>query len=282
LIGGLTRSTVPAYACCDYWAFDRAAGENADSDKHRSRDERAGDLAEELLEAGFTALKVRTFGAARSWRSGVMVSADGVARSVRSLELIRERVGESIDIAVDCGRGFSLTAALRVARSVEPYDLLWLEDPMEVDSASDLGVLARSTTVPLCLSEMVSSRFAFRDLLDAGACGYVMIDIGWCGGLTEALKIAHLASSYHIPITTHDTGPVNLACGVHLGASQPHYSLQELVRDTFTELYPSLVEGLPTLEEGSLQPSSAPGHGVRLRPGARERPDARTQVSSHG
>ena len=73
------------------------------------------------------------------------------------------------------------------------------------------SAMRRSRPAPICASETLGSRWAFRDLLETGAAGIVMLDIAWCGGLSEARKIAAMAEAWHLPVAPHDcTGPVVL------------------------------------------------------------------------
>ena len=107
-----------------------------------------------------------------------------------------------------------------------------------------------------------------------------MLDIGWCGGLSEAKKIATMAESYELPIAPHDcTGPVVLAAGVHLSAASPNTLVQEVVRAFYHGWYQELAIDLPPLQGGYIRPLDKPGLGVRLRPGLADRPDAHVRVS---
>lgn len=102
-----------------------------------------------------------------------------------------------------------------------------------------------------------------------------MLDLGWCGGLTEGRKIAALAESYNIPIAPHDcTGPVLLWAGLHLGLNSPAGLFQEVVRANLATWYQDIVETLPVIENGHAKLPTAPGIGAVLRPEVKLRKDA--------
>ena len=129
-------------------------------------------------------------------------------------------------------------------------------------------------------SETLATRWAFRELFEKRAVDVCMLDIGWCGGLSEAKKIATMAEAYELPIAPHDcTGPVALAASVHLAMASPNTLVQEVVRAAYHGWYQELVEGLPVLADGFIAPRDAPGLGVTLRPDLRNRVDAHLGVS---
>ena len=127
----------------------------------------------------------------------------------------------------------------------------------------------------------MSGKAHFREILEKHAFGYIMLDFGWVGGLTEARKIAAMADAYHLPVAPHDcTGPVSLAYGVHFCVSQPNDVLQEVVRSYYSDWYPLLVNKLPKLEMGFMCPTEGPGLGTALQPKLWKRQDAAVRVSN--
>ena len=113
----------------------------------------------------------------------------------------------------------------------------WHEDPIKMDSLGDLKRYADASPAPICASETLGTRWAFRDLLETGAAGVVMLDIAWCGGLSEARKIAAMAEAWHLPVAPHDcTGPVVLAASTHLSLNAPNALVQESVRAYLSDL----------------------------------------------
>ena len=144
-----------------------------------------------------------------------------------------------------------------------------------------LKVFHDATPVWTPASETLATRWAFRDLFARQAVSVAMLDVGWCGGLSEAKKIATMAETHELPVAPHDcTGPVLLTASVHLSAASPNFLVQEVVRAYYFGWYQELVEDLPPLKDGFIAPLDAPGLGVRLRKGFRDRADAHVQASS--
>lgn len=100
-----------------------------------------------------------------------------------------------------------------------------------MDSLASLRRYAAVSPAPVCASETLASRWAFRDLLETEAAGVIMLDLSWCGGLSEARKIAAMAEAWHLSIAPHDcTGPVVLTASTHLSLNAPNALIQESVR----------------------------------------------------
>ena len=108
-----------------------------------------------------------------------------------------------------------------------------------------------------------------------------MFDVGWVGGISEAVRDATLAAAYGVPVAPHDcTGPVVLTAGTHLGVNLANAALQETVRAFYHGWYRDLVTELPALEQGWIRPPEGPGLGLALRPEVRQRSDARIRRST--
>ncbi len=161
--------------------------------------------------------------------------------------------------------------------------MFWAEDPIgKMDDLRSLADLRRSVRVPICASETLGGKGAFRDVLIADATDFVMLDLAWCGGLTEARKIAALAEAWARPVAPHDcTGPVTLIASLHLALHAPTAIFQEVVRATLATWYRDLVTALPRVEKGWVHPMDAavPGLGAALQPAVRRRADATVRES---
>ena len=234
----------------------------------------AGALAENLLESGITAMKIWPFDPAARQTGGIDISTAQLKAALKPFELIRSRVGDKMDIMVEFHALWNLTTAKRIARALEPYAPSWYEDPIRMNSSGALAEYARSTNVPVCASETLGSRFAYKDMLDKDAIGIVMVDLCWTGGLTEGRKIAALADLYQKPFAPHDcTGPVGFAAAVHTSFSQPNTLIQESVRAFYTGWYKELVTAVPVIRDGYVYPMDGPGLGTDLLPAVFERSD---------
>jgi L-alanine-DL-glutamate epimerase-like enolase superfamily enzyme len=279
LMGGRVRDSIRVYnTCVDAGPYDDATGWL----------ERPGDLAEELLADGFTGMKVwpwdrfapqiesRLVTGPAGWSAMGPVGHDltpaALDAGLQCIRSIRERVGSRIDVMVEGHSRWDVNAALRICRALEPYDVAWIEDAIQPDSAADLARLARETRVPQCVSERLISKHRFRDVLEAGAAHVVMVDVAWTGGLTEARKIAALADAFHLPVAPHDcTGPVALAASLQLCAHAPNAKIMEVVRGFVRGWYRDVVTEQLQLGGGQIAIPDASGHGLALQPGLRER-----------
>jgi L-alanine-DL-glutamate epimerase-like enolase superfamily enzyme len=174
-----------------------------------------------------------------------------------------------------------MPAAFQICKALEDFDITWAEDPIaKMDDVASLGELRRSVRTPICASETLGGKVAFRDLLVAGATDIVMLDLAWCGGLTEARKIAALAEAWSRPVAPHDcTGPVTLIASVHLAMHAPTAMFQEVVRATLATWYRDLVTVLPRVEQGWVLPMEGPGLGARLLPDVAACEDAIVRTS---
>jgi L-alanine-DL-glutamate epimerase-like enolase superfamily enzyme len=171
---------------------------------------------------------------------------------------------------------WNTTSAIRICQALEDYGVFWAEDPIaKMDDARALADLRRQSRVPVCGSETLGGVVSFRDLLAADAVDFVMLDLAWCGGLTEGRKIAALAEVYAKPLAPHDcTGPVTLWAGLHLALHAPAAIFQEVVRATLATWYRELVTELPIIRNGVVQAPTGPGLGTSLQPEVKRRDDA--------
>jgi L-alanine-DL-glutamate epimerase-like enolase superfamily enzyme len=185
-----------------------------------------------------------------------------------------------MEIAVELHSRWNLQSAIQIAEALEEVRPMWYEDPIRMDNLDALAEFARSTRVPTTASETLSGRFAFRELLEKGAVGIVMLDPGWVGGISESLKIAALASAYHRPVAPHDcTGPVVYTAGTHLCLAAPNAMIQEGVRAYYHGWYQDVLTDLPAIDAGYVAAPPGPGLGTRLQPGFTERPDVTVRAS---
>jgi L-alanine-DL-glutamate epimerase-like enolase superfamily enzyme len=187
--------------------------------------------------------------------------------ALRPFEKIRAAVGDRMDVMVEFHSLWQLLPAMRIARALQPYGTFWHEDPIRMDSLGDLRRYAEASEAPICASETLGSRWAFRDLLETGAAGVVMLDLSWCGGLSEARKVAAMAEAWHLPVAPHDcTGPVVLAASTHLALNAPNALVQESVRAFYRTWYRDLVTALPEVRGGMITVPPGPGLGLNLNP----------------
>jgi len=155
---------------------------------------------------------------------------------------------------------------MQIARSLEPYGILYLEDPMLPDNLEAYASLARETSIPVCISERLSSRFRFREMFERRAVDVCMFDVTWCGGISEAKKIADMADTHKIPTSPHTGGgPLLWFASIHTATALTNFYIMESVYHLYNDLYPHFIQNVPVPEGGFVTAPEGPGLGVELR-----------------
>lgn len=285
-MGGGSRESIRVYNTCAGYAYNTASAKRRDIggddeamgpyDDQLAFMRDAGALARSLVDEGYAAMKIWPFDVHAPASQGQRIGPQELAKGLEPFAKIREAVGHQIDIMCELHSLWSAGAALRICQALEPYDIFWAEDPIgKMSDVQSLADLRRRTRVPICASETLGGALNFRNLLMADATDIVMLDLAWCGGLTEGRKIAALAEAWARPLAPHDcTGPVALIAGVHLAMHAPTAIFQEVVRATLSSWYRDLVTWLPPVTAGLIEAPSAPGLGTTLNPAIRQRADA--------
>ncbi|NRG16920.1 mandelate racemase/muconate lactonizing enzyme family protein [Rhizobiales bacterium] len=291
MLGGRSRDAIRTYNTCAGYKYVRDASAQTVANWHAGETDGpyedleafltdAGTLAKSLLDEGITAMKIWPFDIAAERSGGWDISPDELRGALKPFEQIREAVGEAMDIMVEFHSLWSLPMAKKLARELAPFKTYWHEDPFRLDNIADLKDYAASTEAFVCASETLAYTHAFREYLESGAAGVVMLDLSWCGGITQARKIAGMAEAYKVPIAPHDcTGPVVYAASCQLSLHAANALIQESVRALYTGWYTEVATGLPTVEKGFITIPEAPGHGVDFRDDVFERPDLKRRLS---
>lgn len=282
MLGGRSRDTIRTYNTCAGSGYMRRAigqrSENFALDAQGYYEDldaflnRADELALSLLEEGITGMKIWPFDMAAERTSGYDISAEELSRALEPFEKIRSAVGDRMDIMVEFHSLWSLPMARRLARHLAEYDTYWHEDPFRLDTPADIADYAAHSEAWVCVSETLGGPALFRQALETGAVGVAMMDLAWCGGFTDARKIAALAEAWKVPVAPHDcTGPVGFAAGSQFVMHVPNALIMESVRAFYKGWYQDLVSGGPTVRDGMITIPDAPGLGVELLPDVRER-----------
>jgi L-alanine-DL-glutamate epimerase-like enolase superfamily enzyme len=279
LLGGRTRDRIRTYNTCAGTHYVRKANAQAVHNWGLERDpaaryddlnaflNNADELAADLLQDGITAMKIWPFDIAAEKTNGQYIAPDDLKVALEPFEKIRNAVGDRMDIMVEFHSMWQLLPALTIAKALAPFGTFWHEDPIRMDSLSSLKRYAEVSPAPICASETLASRWAFRDLLETGVAGVVMLDLSWCGGLSEARKIAAMAEAWHLPVAPHDcTGPVVLIASTHLSLNATNALVQESVRAFYRTWYRDLVTALPEVKDGFITVPEGPGLGAELHP----------------
>ena len=294
LLGGRSRDRVPVYNTCV--GYGRYPDYTAWMEGH------SGDLARDLLAQGIKAMKIWPFDRygwtlaeptnprgkvlifGQETAAGVLghtLSTEEFKQGLAVVEDIRRAVGDKMGIAIEGHARWDLPTSVRIARALEPLDIMWLEEIMPPDNVEAFVRLKAATKVPICQSERLFTRFGFRQFITLNAADIIMPDLSWCGGITEGRKISALADNYYLPITTHDCiGPVALWANAHLMMHIPNAIIMEIVRGYVDGWYNDIVTDQIKIEDGYLFLNGKPGLGTALRDEVLADPRCKVEVST--
>jgi galactonate dehydratase len=285
LLGGLSRPRIRTYNTCAGYTYNKSGARRYIGDQDRpdegpyedqiafTRD--AGALAQSLLEEGITAMKIWPFDPYAVANGGNFIHRSELDNALEPFRLIRDTVGDRMEVMVELHSMWDLPSALAIARELREFRPFWAEDPIKMQDPDALATYAMRSGLPVCASETVATRSQFLELLRKGAADYVMLDISWCGGLSEAKKIATMAEAFQRPVAPHDcTGPVVFAASIHLSLNLPNAIFQESVRAYYSSWYRDLVTVMPHIADGHIHPFEGAGLGLELSPFVLNNPSA--------
>lgn len=244
MLGGACRSKVRMYAHC-----------RGDSNE---------EIAEEglrLKEKGFTAIKIGVEAPVK-----MVDNYAYIKNEVEKWSMLRQAVGDEMDIALDLHGRLSPAMSIRLAQALEPYYPLFFEEPCLPENVDALARIAQSTTIPIATGERLYTRWGFREVLEKQAAVIVQPDLCHAGGILESKKIAAMAEVYYAGFAPHNPlGPVSLAACLQVDACTPNFLIQE---------HPTLDEGWDLGEgylkepfnivDGYIELTNKPGLGIEV------------------
>ena len=244
LVGGLTRDRVRVYA--NGWYSGAVKPEDYAA------------KAREVVSRGYTALKFDPFGEYFD-----TIDAKGIREAAERVRAVREAVGDGVDILIEAHGRFNGESAIRVAKALEPYNPLFIEEPVHPEDLESLRRLRQATGVRVALGERVISKGQLIQYLRDGLVDYLQVDLGRIGGITEARKAAAIAEAFGIPMAFHNAnGPILHAATIQLDASIPNFAIQESFYDHWPQWKRDVIYGSLPVEGGYVKVPSRPGIGV--------------------
>jgi 2-dehydro-3-deoxyphosphogalactonate aldolase len=255
LLGGRVHERLRAYT----YIYPRPGDE---SDVYHDPD-LAAERAGEYLAQGFTALKFDPAGPYSAF-DGRQLSLDALDLSERFARKLREAVGNRADLLFGTHGQMTAASAIRLARRLEPYDPLWLEEPVPPDAPDEMAKVARATSIPIATGERLTTKYDFARLLQAGAAAILQMNLGRVGGILEAKKIAGMAEVQHVQIAPHlYCGPIVGAANIQIATCSPNFLILESI-ESWGGFHSEILVKPIQFEDGHVIPSNAPGLGVEL------------------
>ncbi len=271
LLGGKTRDRIPTYNTC--------IGFGPIQDYQRWHED-AGSLAGDLLDEGIKAMKIWPFDRFSEGSFGQYITLAQVEEGLRPVRQIRAAVGDQMEIGIECHFRWNRVSMERIARALEPYNILFLEDVLPAVYADEIKILQQKTTIPIVGSELLMTRWQMKEWIDKHVAPILMTDPVWNGGIAETRKMANMAEAAGLPLVLHNVaGPICHAACMHLGAHIPNLFFVESVRAFYKTYFPILSDFSPVVKDGHLDIPSGPGLGINLRPDALARADVTRQIS---
>jgi 2-dehydro-3-deoxyphosphogalactonate aldolase len=222
--------------------------------------EKAGEIARQLVAEGWSACKTDpfqpTFPYPRDWPLKEIKHAASIFRH------IREAVGDELEVGIGTHSQFSTAGAIRVAKIFEEYYPIWFEEPVPPEMVEEMARVAAQTSIPIASGERLATKYDFANALEKQAIGIVQVDVGQCGGILEAKKIAAIAEAHHALIAPHMyVGPIAAAAAIQLDTCSANFMIQEY---NVNQLHADIFVEPIRVENGYITPPTGPGLGVEL------------------
>ncbi|MCS6951892.1 MAG: mandelate racemase/muconate lactonizing enzyme family protein [Bryobacterales bacterium] len=218
---------------------------------------REGQTTEELVremesyvEQGFTAVKLKV---------GRAEPREDAAR----LRAVRRALGEDVEILLDANGGWpDAPTAIAAMRRLEEYRPYWIEEPVRADNLSAMARIAEALEVPVATGELESTRWAFAELVERRAADILQPDATVVGGVSEWLKVAHMAAAFDIPVAPHYNWDIH----TQLLATVPNgLFIEYFVREAGVKVFDDVLANPLHPDHGWIRPRQEPGFGLVFR-----------------
>ncbi len=211
----------------------------------------------EWIDKGFTAFKT---GVAGGRAPRIIENKAFIDRAVEHFAALREAAGTEVDLAIDFHGAVSPQTAKVLIKALEPYQPMFIEEPIQCQNVDVLAEIARSTHLPIATGERIFTKWGFREILEKQAASILQPDLCHAGGINEVRIIAGMAEAYYGGIAPHNPlGPISLAACIQLDASIPNFVMQE-----HTTLGEGYLKNPFVFNDGFVELPTGPGLGIEL------------------
>lgn len=199
--------------------------------------------ADGFLAQGFRAIKMK-------------VGRAHLSEDVERVAAMRKKLGANFPLMADANMQWSVDQAIRAARALAEFQLVWLEEPTIPDDVAGHARIVREGGVPIATGENLHTLYEFKQMIAAGGVTFPEPDVSNCGGVTVFMKICHLAEAFNLPVTSHGVHDLT----VHLLAAAPNRSYLEIHGFGLDRFMVAPMR----MHEGMAVAADRPGHGVEL------------------
>ncbi len=221
-----------------------------------------------IKDQGFTAMKIDLDDATdphRFDRVNWTANNAEVDRMVSWVKHVRESIPREMELACDMHGRYDAATAKQVAKELEPFRLLWLEEVVPAENIDAMADIRHSTSTPIAAGENLYLRWGFRELLTRNAVDIIQPDLQKTGGLSEGRKIANLAQIYYLPVAPHCVvSPIGMMSTAHVCASIPNFLVCEWHWINFLDLWKNWVKEAEIIQKGYVTVTDKPGLGVEM------------------
>ena len=221
-----------------------------------------------IKEQGFTAMKIdldEFNDPNRFDRTNWTANNAEIDRMVKWVRHVRESIPKEMELACDMHGRYDAGTGKRVAKELEPFRLLWLEEPVPPENIEAMADIRHSTSTPIACGENVYMRWGFRPVLEKNAIDIAQPDFQKTGGLSESRKVANLAQTYFVPLAPHCVvSPIGMMSTAHVCASIPNFLCCEWHWINFPDLWKNWVKEGEIIQKGYVTVTDKPGLGVEM------------------
>ena len=244
LLGGKVREKIQVYA--NGWF------EGANTPNEHSL------AAKNVINKGYKCLKFYPF------KGKYSIENENLNNGIELVDAVRKTIGENIQLGIDIRARLDFGSALKVLNKLKPYNISWVEEPVQFDNVDVLSKLAQKTDIPISTGEQLYNRWEYQKLFEEKFISIIQPDICHAGGLSELKKISSAAETYYVSVAPHNSnGPISTAASLHLDMTIPNCYKQEIFIN-YLEGYKKILTNNIKIEDGFTAPPIGPGLGTDI------------------
>lgn len=265
LLGGKCRFAIPCYA--------HAGGDSPEA---------VAEDAQRLMEEGYRHVRIQLGGYGAS---GVAAQPDFKAagfgreqdnfmnpyhylKSIPEMfKQVRDTCGDEVELLHDIHERIQPSEAIQLVKALEEYRPFFIEDPFSPENIGYFKLLRQQTAVPIAMGELFNSPHEWVAPMSERLFDFIRIHISQIGGITPAMKVARLGEWFNIRTAWHgpgDVSPIGHAANAHIDYAIWNFGIQERAGDLLSEVIQEVFPGTPTIKDGYMYVSDAPGLGVDI------------------